>query len=73
VWPSALFQFRSARVVATDRPERDHAAARRELLQALETAREQLGDIHDSSRRARGRRRRPSSTLTERCCATRIS
>ena len=43
-----LFQFRSARVVATDHPERDHAAARRELLQALETAREQLGDIHDS-------------------------
>jgi phosphoenolpyruvate-protein phosphotransferase len=43
-----LFQFRSARVVATDRLEHDPAAARRQLQQALETAREQFGDIHDS-------------------------
>jgi phosphocarrier protein FPr len=43
-----LFQFRSARVVVTDRLHGDPRAARHQLLQALETAREQLGDIHDS-------------------------
>jgi phosphocarrier protein FPr len=43
-----LFQFRAARVVVTDRRRSDPAAERHELLQALETAREQLGDIHDS-------------------------
>jgi multiphosphoryl transfer protein len=43
-----LFQFRAARVLAEDRAQDDPAAARRELAQALETAREQLADIHDS-------------------------
>jgi multiphosphoryl transfer protein len=43
-----LFQFRAARVVGADRPQSDPAAARRDLSQALETAREQLEDIHDA-------------------------
>jgi len=43
-----LFQFRAARVVATDRHHSDPAAERHDLAQALETAREQLGDIHDA-------------------------
>ena len=43
-----LFQFRAARVVAADRHQDDPAAARHALAQALETAREQLGDIHDA-------------------------
>jgi phosphoenolpyruvate-protein phosphotransferase len=43
-----IFQFRTARVVATDRRRSDPAAERHKLMQALETAREQLCDIHDS-------------------------
>jgi multiphosphoryl transfer protein len=43
-----LFQFRAARVVATDRHHGDPAAERHDLAQALETAREQLADIHDA-------------------------
>jgi phosphocarrier protein FPr len=43
-----LFQFRAARVVAADRRQNDPAAARHSLSQAIETAREQLGDIHDA-------------------------
>ena len=43
-----LFQFRAARVVAADRPYSEPAAGRHDLAQALETAREQLGDIHDA-------------------------
>jgi phosphocarrier protein FPr len=43
-----LFQFRAARVVGADRPQSDPAAARHDLSQALETAREQLEDIHDA-------------------------
>ena len=43
-----LFQFRAARVVAMERRHADPAAARRDLAQALETAREQLADIRDA-------------------------
>lgn len=43
-----LFQFRSARVVVTDLGHGEPAAERHRLVQALETAREQLGDIHDA-------------------------
>ena len=43
-----LFQFRAARVVAADRHHSDPAAERHDLAQALETAREQLGDIYDA-------------------------
>ena len=41
-----LFQFRASRVVVSDRGAVSPTAARRELAQALETAREQLADIH---------------------------
>ena len=44
----ALFQFRAARVIAMDRRQTDPAAARHALSQALETAREQLGDIYEA-------------------------
>ena len=43
-----LFQFRASRVVVSDRGAVSPTSARRELAQALETAREQLGDIHDA-------------------------
>jgi phosphocarrier protein FPr len=41
-----VFQFRASRVAVTDRRAASPAAARRELAQAIETAREQLEDIH---------------------------
>jgi phosphocarrier protein FPr len=43
-----LFQFRAARVVAMDKRQSDPETAHRTLSQALEAAREQLGDIHDA-------------------------
>ena len=50
-----VFQFRASRVAVTDRRAASPAAARRELAQAIETAREQLADIQASVAARAGR------------------